>query len=364
MESLTSNIKLYVISVISNPARFDRRYTLFKEFCDRVKHEKAVSLVTVELQQGHRPYVTDATIKLRTDDELWFKENLINIAVNHLPKDWEYFAWVDSDIEFQNKNWVRDTIEQLKTYKIVQLFSHAIDMGIKYETLQVNIGFAYKYVNGENFSDPRSHPKKFNTEFKYPQFGKKNGSTNSQVFNRFYDACDEEPEPEEEIVTRRAVNGNQWHSGYAWAMRRKTYDDLGGLLDFAILGSSDHHMAFAFIGKISSSTPKDVSKNYKKLLSIYADRCEKYVKRDIGFVHGTILHHFHGNKVNRQYNSRWKIIKDFDPITDIKKDSSNLWKLDEYKIKLRDQIRMYFRLRNEDENTMTQEYEYVKKEWI
>ena len=97
VKRITHGAILYVIAVISNPARFQRRYQLFNEFCERMKKEPQVQLVTVELQQSSRPFMTDATIKLRTEHELWYKENLINIAVRHLPKDWEYMAWIDAD---------------------------------------------------------------------------------------------------------------------------------------------------------------------------------------------------------------------------------------------------------------------------
>ena len=100
----TKNDVLYVIAIISNPARYDKRYKLFNEFCERMEKECYVKLVTVELQQGLRPFATSAMIKLRTDHEIWYKENLINIAVRHLPHDWKYMAWIDTDLEFQNKN--------------------------------------------------------------------------------------------------------------------------------------------------------------------------------------------------------------------------------------------------------------------
>ena len=108
----TKDDVLYVIAIISNPARFEKRYKLFKEFCKRMKTEKYVKLVTVELQQGCRPFATKSMIKLRTDHEIWYKENLINIAVKHLPHDWKYMAWIDTDLEFQNKDWARETIER------------------------------------------------------------------------------------------------------------------------------------------------------------------------------------------------------------------------------------------------------------
>lgn len=41
-----------------------------------------------------------------------------------------------------------------------------------------------------------------------------------------------------------------WHSGLAWAARRKAFDKFGGLIDNAILGSADRNMAAGFFGFI------------------------------------------------------------------------------------------------------------------
>ena len=313
---ITVKSKLYVVAVISNPARFQTRYKLFNEFCERMRKEDNVVLVTLELQQGLRPFITDAVIKLRTNYEIWYKENLINIAVQHLPSHWKYMAWIDADVEFQNKNWVSDTIDQLQTYKIVQLFSHAIDLGIKKETLHVHTGFAYQYVNGETWKEARY--------------------------------------------------GNFWHPGYAWAITKEAYNDIGGLMEFPILGSADNHMSLSFIGMVSKSLNSQLHENYKILANVFQDRCERHIKRNIGFVHGTILHHFHGNKVDRKYQDRWKILIEnkFDPLRDLKKDCNNLWQLEDTKIKLRDDIIMYFRRRNEDSVDMPCDYKYVKGKWI
>ena len=317
IKSLTHCAILYVIAVVSNPARFERRYQLFNEFCERMEKEPRVELITVELQQSSRPFVTESKIKIRTDHELWYKENLINIGVNHLPKDWEYMAWVDTDLEFQNKDWVRETIEQLQTYKVVQLFSHCIDMGIKGETLQVHTGIMYAHVNGEKYVTPSKYSAYF-------------------------------------------------HVGYAWAIRRDAYDAIGGLIDFAILGSADNHTALALLGLVDESLNKKLHPNYIKLCKIFQERCAKNIKQNVGYVHGTIMHYFHGNKADRKYQDRWKILVDnqFDPLVDIYKDSNGLWQLDDTKIKLRDSIRRYFRERNEDCNVMPMDYKYCKGKWI
>lgn len=71
-----------------------------------------------------------------------------------------------------------------------------------------------------------------------------------------------------------------------------------------------------------------------------------------------IYHHWHGRKGARQYWDRWKILEtnDFDPYHDVKRDSQGLWQLidhgDDRSLKLRDQIRAYFRQRSEDSDQL------------
>ena len=307
---------LHVIAVLSNPVQYKRRYELHNDFCQRMKQYPEINLITVELQQKNRPFVTDATIKLRTNHELWYKENLINYAVQtHLPEDWEYMAWIDSDIDFENPHWVKDTVERLQTYKVVQLFTHAIDLGPNQETLDVHTGFAYQFVNGETY-----HSKNY---------------------------------------------GKFWHPGYAWAITKEAYNQIGGLIDFAILGSADNHMAMAFIGQVEKSFNSKLHPNYKQMCMNFQKRCEIHIQHDIGFIHGTIKHYWHGDKNNRKYQERWQIMvrHQFDPLFDIKKDCKNLWQLETNKPNLRNDLRSYFRGRNEDAVIVHQNYRYVKSNW-
>jgi len=79
-------------------------------------------------------------------------------------------------------------------------------------------------------------------------------------------------------------------------------------------------------------------------------RAADVVKRDLGFVPGTILHHFHGSKANRKYVSRWDILVlfQFDPTRDVYRNSQGVLELEEHKPELRDAIRRYFKQRQED----------------
>ncbi len=50
---------------------------------------------------------------------------------NLLPINWKYVAWIDADIRFMNKNWVKETIEALRSGRahFLQLFERALQMG-------------------------------------------------------------------------------------------------------------------------------------------------------------------------------------------------------------------------------------------
>lgn len=293
---------LHVIAVVSNPVAFKSRYVLFKQF-QAVMALHDVNLIVVEMAFGARQFeVTNSTnpnhVQVRGKDELWHKENLINLGFARLPDDWEYAAWVDGDIEFMNPEWVHDTLNALQHYKIVQMFQNCIDTGPDGSAIQTHTGFGYQYITG-------------------------------QIMKPEY---------------------TFWHPGYAWAIRRDAFNAIGRLIDYAILGAADHHMALAFVGNVKNSMPGGIHKNYSDALYTFQDRCERLIKRDVGYVPGIICHAFHGKKKDRKYVERWDIITkhDYDPLKDIKYGYNGVLQLEDNKPEFRDAIRNYFRQRNED----------------
>ena len=121
-------------------------------------------------------------------------------------------------------------------------------------------------------------------------------------------------------------------------------------MDLAILGSADRHMACAMIGKAEYSYNANVHPNYKDMVSEWQRRCDKHIKRDIGYVPGLLNHFYHGTKQNRGYQDRWQILvkNQYDPYKDVYRDTQNLLILDDEKLDLRDDIRKYMRSRHED----------------
>lgn len=295
----------YVICVISNPRRYSVRYKLWKRF-EQYMERCGAKLYTVELRYGERPWELahrdyGRHINLETYDELWHKENMINVGVQHLPDTWKYMAWIDADIEFIRPDWIEETVHMLQHHYVVQMFQTAIDLGPNQEHLATHHGFVYQYHR--NTQPPKAY--------------------------------------------------GEWHPGFAWAIRRDAWDMIGGLIDTAILGAADNHMAKGLIGRVSETIHKDIHPEYAHKLFQWQERAVRHLKMDVGYVPGTIYHMWHGKKRDRRYWDRWKILVEnqFNPDTDLKKDWQGIWQLevhDERQMRLRDQLRYYFQSRNED----------------
>lgn len=295
---------LHVIAVVSNPIRYKSRYDLYHRFAEKM-HKQCVNLYTVECQFGERDFaVTNNSdpkhLQLVTLNEVWHKENMINLGINRLPRDWKYVAWVDADIVFDRDDWVEETLHALQHYEVVQLFQNAIDLAPDGSVVQLHHGFMWQYLRGAPFNA------------KYYPF---------------------------------------WHPGFAWAATRDAINSMGGgLPERCILGSADHHAALALIGKAYASIPNNVSESYRRYIYDWQDRVIRNIKKDVGYVPGTIKHLWHGKKKTRFYQERWGILQKhkFCPYKDLKRDWQGLLQLEDHLVDLRDDIRAYFRARLED----------------
>ena len=256
-------------------------------------------------------------IGIRTRHELWLKENLINLAVQQLPPGWKYVCWLDSDVHFVRPNWVGETVHKLQHYDFVQMFSHARDVGPNYEIL------------------PEDHPHADGVGF----------------FHAFNEGVLDQK------ITRHGYHGpHKVWAGLAWAARRSAWDAVGGLIDCAIWGGGDWHMAHALVGRRQAMVRTDLHPNYIGHVNAWADRCDRHIRRNIGIVGGSILHYWHGPKVSRKYNEKHKILAScgFDPTRHLKRDAHGMWQLhddgSEAYVKLRDSFRRIALERNEDAN--------------
>lgn len=309
-----------VVTMISNPIRYRSRYLLYKKFAE-VMSAAGANLYTIEVAFGIRPFeITERDnpkhIQLRTIDELWHKENAINIAKQYVAQvepQVTKIAWIDADVLPMRpvREWLEETSHALEHYQFVQMFETAMDLGPESQMIgRPEISFMARYIQG-GFQAPDS------------------GGFWSDYYTR-----------------------NSGHPGYCWAANVDALSAVGNLIDFSILGAGDRHMALGLIGCIDQSFGTRGKAYVQKLLQ-WQERAERWIKRDVGYVPGSIYHFWHGAKKNRRYVSRWKILTDnqYNPDTDIKYDNQGLLQLETHsprQIMLRDQIRAYFRQRNED----------------
>lgn len=305
---LVSDSTLHVVAVISNPARYHSRYRLYRDFEARMLATPNVRLHTVELAFGDRHHeVTEEGnprhLRLRSTHNLWHKENLINLGVRHLlPQDWRYVAWVDADVAFQRDRWALETIHALQHHHLVQPWSECAFQGHHGNTTELFRSFASLVYHGVP-----QRPGDSSAGYKYG------------------------------------------HSGFAWACTRLFWENVGGLVDFAILGSGDHHMAWAAIGQVGQSVNGKTTDSYKAACLEWQHRALKVTRGYVGYVPGTLTHAFHGSKASRKYKERWRLLVDhgFDPRADLQRDAQGLLYVAN-KPHLSEGIHRYMTSRNED----------------
>jgi hypothetical protein len=293
--------KLNVIVVISNPCLYKRRYELLKNFIERMNKNKYIIIYIVELIYNNQKFaVTDKNnpnhLQLTSKTPLWHKENMINLGVKYLlPKDYKAFAWIDADIEFENKSWAIDTLKILNgTKDVVQLFSHAILLDKDESINLIYSSAAYNFIKFKKCT----------------------------VENYIY-----------------------WNPGFAWAITKEGYDKIGGLYDKAIIGGGDSIMMRGFINIESKNF---INYNLENI-SNYEKKCKEL---KFGYIQGIIKHYYHGTKENRKYRDRYKILYKYNYNSDIHlkyNDIGLLIPTDKFPEDLRKDILNYFKERKEDD---------------
>lgn len=286
-------------------------------------------------------------IGLHSSSELWLKENMINVGGQHAVLRYgnavQNISWQDSDVMFLRPNWVGETIHKLQhgsehDIAFLQMFSHARDLGPNYEMLDES----YPHANGISFVDAwqRGFLESSDEKGDAKTIRKDGGAM---------------------VMEGHAPDGyygtagpHRVFPGLAWACTRKAWDAVGGLLDIAIWGGGDWHMAHALIEKTEMMMRNDLHPNYKKIVNQWYQRCRTQVRRNVLQMEGTIVHNWHGRKAVRGYNVKHGLLSKFgfDPPRHLKRDAYGLYMLNDDRssafVQIRDMMRRVARERNED----------------
>jgi hypothetical protein len=328
---------LHIAAVYSNPFRWQSRR---KHFNDCLRHMRScpnVALYPVELAYGDRPFeVTEEgdplAVRLRTDCEMFHKENLINIGVSRFPDGWKWGGYTDGDFHFTRYDWALEAIQMLQHHEFVQLFSNYADLTSATATSQLghrmyrhNSSFAWNFLNQAAFKQTKQQQQPVKTD---PYYGHALPAATKEWPFGFPPGA----------------------PGGAWAWRRSAFDTVGGMLDTCVMGSGDWWMAWGLIGKQTMGQGDTHIRNYNEDVANWQRRA-KALTANIGCVDNFALHFYHGAASNRAYGSREGILRDnqFDPRFDITRDWQGVYRWTGNKPALRDKMRSYFLSRHEDD---------------
>lgn len=266
--------KIVVIAPYYNPHNNQLVSNNYAEFINGI-NRVGVSCITVECAYQDQPYQlvpSSSVIQVRTNSPLWQKDRLINLARHYLDKSYEYVAWVDPDILFDNDTWPDDLINKFKRFHLVQLFT-------EYSILdQYNLKSGLYIINSKNRS-----------------FDNKSFAYLNKATGLFYELglpC------------------------FGWATRREIFDSVG-LYEYLPNNSGAYLMAFA----AWNLTPKEFRGTVyeKHSRETWVPAFFSAIQGRVGHLPGRVRHLWHGRYKNFSFIPKAceLVSLGIDPFTDI-----------------------------------------------
>lgn len=271
---------------------------MLEQYQTRFNFEVVVSQVLLPRQKGMIVPKSFFADYYRTDQVLFYKENLWNLATKRTENS--NLIFFDADVYFQNDDWVSNCMDALQNFEIIQPF----------ETC--------------SWLSQRS------TKFE----GRKQAAAIplSQGHN---------------------VNCKFHHVGFGWGCTRQAWQKIGGWFDQNVSGSNDTALALAME---SEGHAKSWTRRWFERLGENSPAWHDYrenIQREnptIGYAkENHLIHRWHGSNANRQYSSRHKLfIRKKNGNHPIHKNKNGLWQWDSPE--LNEGPLKYFQGRKDDES--------------
>ena len=311
---MTMNSQLWAITSYFNPVGFHRRLTNYRSF----RRLLGAPLIAVELSFGApfelHPEDAEILIQIRGQSVLWQKERLLNVALQHLPKDCKAVAWLDCDVVFADDGWAVKALEQLDRFPIVQLFTDFYDLskdvGPELANLPANS------VAGRSFGATLAH---------------------DPVWSR---------EPTSKSLSLRGGP----LMGLAWAGQREVLE-AACFYDACIVGGGIRAMALAALSRQDDAISfLRMNARQEEHYRSWAEKWSRLINGEVGHLETALLHLWHGDIANRGYTLRYEQLMafDFDPFQDLIVDDNGCWRWNTKKLQMHQVIRDYFASRRED----------------
>src|SRR5260370_10452169 len=120
---------LWGISAYVSPAGYSNKLGHLRLFANRIQTQ-GLKLLVVELAVEDQPFGLDQkvaaiVVRVRSSTILWEKERLLNIALGTLPGSCDKVIWLETDVLFENENWVEETSQLLEQFVVAQPYDVA-----------------------------------------------------------------------------------------------------------------------------------------------------------------------------------------------------------------------------------------------
>lgn len=260
--------RMAVVTCHFNPANWRNSADNYRRFLHEMRWWGLPVFSAEVAYEGQGFQTSDAFLQIRATSQniLWQKERLLNLVVESLPKTYDSVAWIDADVIFLDRHWVRRTLESLATCPVVQLWSrwHCADHAGSVGEVLTSVG-----PGGERY-----------------------------------------------------MAGGPVSPGGAWAARRSVFP----LYDLHIVGSGDAMALEAWLGLKHSRCMQRMNDAMRADYTAWADDAHAKVRGKIGCLPGDAMHLFHGTRQDRKYVERWDpvIASEFDPVKHVRVGSNGL----------------------------------------
>lgn len=305
---------MIAITTYYNPCGYDTRLKNFKTF----KANLNLPLLTIELSFNGKFQLkkedSNFLIRIQGDTILWQKERLLNIALKHIPKDFKYVAWLDCDVILKDPQWIKNSIQLLQNYKLIQPFSELIDLPRDFILNEEKL----KQLNptGHSISFLKASESASNEEFRPP--------TTSRL--------------------RKTAFGLAWVSSVNLLKKHGFYDAM-------IIGSGDRAMACAAYGHFkdvvfTTKLNSDRERHYMKWAKPFFNE----INGNVGYLNSRLYHLWHGEIKDRNYIERHEAFSkfEFNPSQDLVTDNNGCWVLNGVNKEMESFFVNYFKSRKED----------------
>lgn len=194
-----------------------------------------------------------------SDDVMWFKENLWNLAATHTSAD--KLLFLDADVRFDREDVLPAVERLLEDVDVCQPYETASWLDREGNAFQTRKSAAFAICGGE---EPLAY---------------------------------------------------RYHAGFAWAMTRRAFNALGGFYDLKPLGGGDVAFSYSLDERwvaedCNASRRPSGGHNASEPKSLEQYRCAAAAKRlRVGYLRqATAYHSWHGEIQNRQYLTRPSLI--------------------------------------------------------